>query len=120
MANKMTQKDFFNEIIALAKANDRADIVEFAESRIALLDKKGGKTSAKRTAEVEANETLVFEALSAVNKPITVSELVKTATNEVKDMSGQKVSAYLKKLIENGRVVKTTDKKTSFFQVVAE
>ena len=40
MTNKMTQRDYFNEIIELAKANERKDIVEFAEGRIAVLDKK--------------------------------------------------------------------------------
>lgn len=118
MANaKLTQRDYFNEIIALAKANDRADLVEFAEGRIAVLDKKTGKVSAKKTAEVDANTTLVYDALVEIGKAVTVSELVKTATNEIAQWSGQKVSAYLKKLVDSGKVVKTTDKKVSRFTV---
>ena len=39
MTNKMTIRDYFNEVIELAKANDRDDLVSFAESRIAVLDK---------------------------------------------------------------------------------
>ena len=42
MTNKMTLKDYFNEVIELAKANDRPDLVAFAEGRIAVLDKKAG------------------------------------------------------------------------------
>lgn len=119
MANttKMTQKDYFNEIIALAKANDRDDIVEFAEGRIAVLANKQGKVSAKKLAEVDANVELVFDALVAANKPITVSELVKTATNGVQDFSGQKVSAYLKKLKDAERVERTLEKKVAYFSV---
>jgi len=118
MANKVTQRDFFNEIIALAEANGRADIVDFAKGRIEVLDRKGSKVSAKHIADVEANEALVYEALSALDKPTTVSELVKSATNAVSEMSGQKVSAYLKKLVESGRAIKAVEKKVSYFSAV--
>jgi len=120
MANsKMTQKDYFNQIIALATENDRPDLVEFCNSRIALLDKKGGKVSAKRVAEVEANENAVFEALVKANKAITVTELVKTAENAVKDMAPQKVSAYLTKLVKAEKVARVMDKKVALFSVKA-
>lgn len=117
MSNKLTQRDYFNEIIVLAEANDRTDIADFARGRIEVLDRKGGKTSAKRVAEVEANEALVLEALTEVGKPVTISELVKSATNEVAEMSGQKVSAYLKKLKDSGKVVRTVEKKVAYFAV---
>lgn len=118
MANKVpTQKDMFNEIIALAKANDRADIVEFAEKRIEALSKKSSKVNEKKTAEVEANTEAVFEALKGVGEAVTVSELVKRATNEVAEWSGQKVSAYLTKLVDAKRVTKTIEKKVSRFVV---
>jgi len=120
MANKRTQKDFFNDIIALATANNREDIVDFAKSRIEALNKKSGKVSAKRTEEIDAITEQVYDALVAVGKDVTVSELVKSATNEIKDYSGQKVSAYLKKLVDCGRAVKTTDKKVSYFKAVVE
>ena len=121
MANtKVTQRDYFNEIIALAKANERNDLVEFCESRIALLEKKTSKVSAKKTAEVDANTTAVYDALVAVGKAVTVTELTKTATNAVKDFAPQKTSAYLKKLVESGKAVKTTEKKVSYFKAVAE
>ena len=118
MANtKTTQKEYFAQIIALAKANERTDLVEFCESRIALLEKKSGKVSAKKTAEVDANTTAVYDALVAVGKPVTVSELTKTATNAVKDFAPQKTSAYLKKLVESGKVVRVVEKKTALFSV---
>lgn len=120
MANKKTQKDFFNDIIVLAEANDRKDIADFARERIEKLASKSGKVSEKRATEVAENEALVLEALTEVGKAVTVTDLVKTATNAVKDMSGQKVSAYLKKLVEAGKVTKTTEKKVSFFKAVTE
>ena len=110
-----TQRDFYHDIIALATASNRPDIIEFAKSRIDALDKKAGKVDAKKAEEVDKNTTLVYDALVAVGKPVTVSELVKTATNEVSEWSGQKVSAYLKKLVDANRITKTTEKKVSTF-----
>ena len=119
MANtKVTQKEYFAELIALAKANERTDLVEFCERRVALLEKKSGKVSAKKTAEVDANTTAVYDALVAVGKAVTVTELTKTATNAVKDFAPQKTSAYLKKLVESGKAVRTMDKKTALFTAV--
>ena len=55
MEKKITQKDMFNEVIALASANGREDIVKFAEERIAALDKKSAnrKPSKNQTANEE-------------------------------------------------------------------
>ena len=41
MANKMTLKDYFMELIALAQENGRDDLVAFCEDRIEKLAKKG-------------------------------------------------------------------------------
>ena len=74
MANKMTQRDYFNEIIALARANDRADIVEFAEGRIEMLDKK--KSGSKPTKTQEENVELMEIILSVLDSNgATVTEI---------------------------------------------
>ena len=58
MEKKITQKDMFNEVIALATANGREDIVKFAEERIAALDKK----SANRKPSKNQKVTLVLKS----------------------------------------------------------
>lgn len=120
MANKKTQRDFYAEIREIVAQAGRTDLVEFVDGRVAVLDNKKSKVSTKRTEEIDKNTALVFDALVNVGKAVTVTELVKSATNEVADFSGQKVSAYLKKLIEVGKVVKTEDKRVSYFKAVAE
>lgn len=120
MANKKTQREFFAEIREIVAQAGRTDLVEFVDGRVSALDKKKSKVSTKRTEEIDKNTALVFDALVNVGKAVTVTELVKSATNEVADFSGQKVSAYLKKLIEVGKVVKTEDKRVSYFKAVAE
>jgi hypothetical protein len=120
MANKKSQREFFTEIRDILAEMDRADLVEFIDGRLEVLANKSGKVSKKRAEEIDTVSKQVYEALVAVGKAVTVSELVKSATNEVKDYSGQRVSSYLKKLVESGKAVKTTEKKVSYFQAVAE
>ena len=113
MANKMTIKDYFNEVIELAKANDREDIVEFAEGRIAVLEKKSA--SKKPTKTQEENEEIKVDILDNLTKEgITVSEL-QTKSDILNGLSNQRVSALLRQLVADGKVVKTVDKKKSYF-----
>ena len=116
MANKMTQRDYFNEIIALARANGRNDLVEFAEGRIEALDKKSAnKKPTKAQAENEVYKAEVLAVLT--EEKVTVSDLMKKS-NVLSDLSNQKVTAVLKSLIEDGKVVKNVDKKKSYFSLV--
>lgn len=115
MANKMTQKDYFNEIIALARANDRMDIVTFAEGRIEALNKKSG--SKKPTKTQEENVSLKEEIVSVLtSEGATVTE-IQTKSEVLGTLSNQRVSALLKQLVEAGRVVKTIEKKKSYFSI---
>ena len=115
MGNKMTQKDFYNEIITLAAANDRSDIVEFAEGRIAVLEKKAGNK--KPTKTQEENEVLKGVILNTLTtEGVTVTELQGKA-DELSVLSNQRVSALLRQLVTDGKVVKNIDKKKSYFSL---
>ena len=117
--NKMTQRDYFNEVIALAEQNDRADLVEFAKGRIALLDKKA--SAKKPTKTQEENVAIKNEIMSVLTEEgITVSDL-QSKSEVLGSLSNQRVSALLRQLIAENKVVKTVDKKKSFFALaVAE
>ena len=116
MENKKTIKEMFAEVIELAKANGRDDIVEFAQGRIDALNKK---TSSKKPTEVQiANEGLkakIVEVLSTLGKG-TVSEIMK-ADAELAELSNQKVTALLRPLVAEGKVVKSVDKKKAIFSI---
>ena len=114
---KRTQRDYFNDIIALATEVGRDDLVDFAEGRIAMLDKKSANRKPSKTAEEnEVLKGVILESLSATNEPITVSELI-AKTSALAGLSNQKVSAVLRLMVTDGSVVKTTDKKKSLFAV---
>jgi len=114
MKNAKTQKEYFEEIIALAKANDRQDLADFAQDRINLLDKKAAnKKPNKVQQENEKSKVKIVEVLAGTTG--------KTATEILKDIpelvSNQKVSALLKQLVESGVVTKEVlkGKKTVFY-----
>lgn len=112
MANKMTQRDYFNEIIALAQANGRQDIVDFAEDRIEALNKKSeNRKPTKTQVENDALKERITAVLSAEGQ--TVTEILTALAEE--GLSNQKVSALLRQMVADGIAVKSTDKKKSVF-----
>ena len=79
------------------------------------------KSNAKTKVQKE-NEVLVegvYEALATVAKPVTVTEL-QEANEDMANYSNQKLSALLRMLVNAGRIVKTIDKKKSYFSVNAD
>lgn len=116
MANtKKTQKDFFNDIVALAEANGRDDIVEFAKGRIEVLENKSkNKKPTKTQVENEALKEEIYAVLT--NEGATVSEII-SKSNAFTGMNTQKLTPQLTKLVNEGRAVKTMDKKRALFSL---
>ena len=123
MAQKRTQKEMFGMVISALKGEEVEvsveEMTEFLDGRIEALDKK---SSAKKPTKVqEENEVLkakIVEILTGA-EPMTVSDILK-ADEAFAGMSNQKVSALARQLVEAGVVVKTTDKKKSFFSIPVE
>ena len=120
---KITKKEMFAQVIAMAQGMEVSvsadEIVAFAEHEIELLNKKAGSKSKKETANDAENARLmevIVETLIGSEKAMTVSELM-TANVELGELSNQKVSALMKKLVDGGRVQKSTDKRKSVFSI---
>ena len=62
---------------------------------------------------------LVLSTEETVTNGMTVSEMQK-ASEMLAGYSNQKISAILRKMVESGMVVKTVDKKKSYFSVAAD
>ena len=122
MANKMTKKEWLVEIKAIVETAEldeekRAEMTEFINHEVELLEKKHSKSGQTKTQKenLEIMEK-IMAALAEVGKPITITEL-QNANTEMAEFSNQKLSALLKKLVDGGRVVKTQEKKKSYFSV---
>lgn len=114
MEKRMTKKDYFKAIIAELGEGHEA-LVAFCEKEIETL----GKRKTAKTATQKENEVLVeelYEVIAGLETPATISDIMKV-NEKFGEMSNQKVSALAKKLVDAGRVVKTSDKKKSYFSV---
>jgi hypothetical protein len=108
---------------ALVAENDM--LVEFIDHEIELLDKKKSNGNAKANEKMEKSVELVYNALATMDRAVTTSELIaetdlSALANDSNIVSTQKVSAMLKKLKEQGRVESYTDKKKTYFRIIAE
>ena len=98
-----------------AEVADNADMVAFIDHEIELLNKKSG--SKKPTATQVANEGLKDIILGVLDtEGMTVSEVL-AASDDFAGLSNQKISALLKQLKDEGKVVKETDKRKSVFKL---
>lgn len=115
---KMTKRDYFSKLIEIvedANVDNSTEIVNFLNNEIKLLNKKSN-VKTKTQKENEVLMEVVFNVLAEVGKPMTVSELM-SANEEIGAMSNQKVSALLKKLKEDERVIRVEDKKKAYFSI---
>ena len=114
MANKKTKREFFGEIREIVKEN--TELIAFIDHELELLDKKTSAKSTKvNTEQVELMNKIV-NALNEIGRSVTISELQKENA-EMAEYSNQKLSAMLKKLVDNKQVTKIVDKKKSYFMV---
>ena len=121
MTKKITKKEMFAmvaKVVENSEVANKAEMLEFIAHEVELLEKKNSKTGQTKTQK--ENEVLMvqlLEALAEFDKPITVSEFMKESSHEVATLSNQKLSALLKKLVDSEKVIKTVEKKKSFFSL---
>jgi hypothetical protein len=121
MTKKITKKEMFTmvaKVVENSEVENKTEMLEFIAHEVELLEKKNSKTGQTKTQK--ENEVLMvqlFEALSEFDKPVTVSEFMKESSHEIATLSNQKLSALFKKLVDSQKVVKTIEKKKSYFSV---
>ena len=118
---KPTKKALFTALLALVTetAPENAEILTtFINNEIALLEKRAAnKTASKTQVENENIKVKILDALTEIDKPVTISEL-QTLAPELAVYTNQKLSALLTQLKANNLVTKTIEKKKSYFSIV--
>lgn len=112
---KMTKRDYFTAI--LEKYPLTADEKAFVEHELELLAKKNA-SDRKPTAQQTANEgikTAILDGMTS-GRLYTVTEIQKEILKG-SDLSNQKVTALIRQLKDAGLVVKTEDKRKSYFSL---
>ena len=120
MTKKMTKKEMFAQIMAnYALTNEEK---AFIQHEIELLEKKNTRRDGSKamTATQKANEVLkarIVEILSKAEKPMSVSEIAKS-DSELAELSGQKVSAIITLLKNDGIVKRVEIKRKAYFKLI--
>lgn len=113
---KMTRVEMFNAIKAIPQVADNQEMVDFIDKQIAQLAKRKSVES-KTQKENKALMEVVVDAMRVLDKPATATQIMKSDAY-LSELSLPKVSALLKKLIEDGRVERTIEKKIALFSLV--
>lgn len=120
MTKKMTKKEMFAQIMANYALTDEEKV--FIQHEIELLEKKNTRKDGSKamTATQKANEVLkarIVEILSKAEKPMSVSEIAKS-DSELAELSGQKVSAIITLLKNDGIVKRVEIKRKAYFKLI--
>ena len=120
---KITKREKFEMVLKYVEGNEM--LTEFVNHEIELLANKSGKSSEKKNEEHEAFFEVIRDVLCTATdvRGMRCGELAKAngiadfKWADGKETSSQRVSAMLKKMVENGDVVKTVDKKETYFRL---
>lgn len=112
MTKKMTKKEMFSAM--LTKYDFNKAEVAFIEHELELLAKKNSAPKAM-TATQKANAELAVKVVEALepNALYTVTDLCKVMGIE----SNQKMTHILTALVEDGKVVRTVDKRRAYYSL---
>ena len=95
------------------------ELVAFIDHEVELLNKKSASKSKKDLANATENDRLGAIALDLITNSangLTITEMMKS-NDELGALSNQKVSAVVRKLVDNGTVERATEKGKAIFRL---
>ena len=117
----MTKREMFVAIANVAEVAANAEMVEFLNHQIELLDARKNSKGNSLTKTQKANEELkavIAEVLAEAEEKMTVTEML--SDNRLNGYTNQKISALLRQMVEAQKVVKTLEGKKAYFAVAVE
>ncbi len=118
----MTKREMFVAIANVAEVAANAEMVEFLNHQIELLDARKNSKSKGMTKTQKENEgikAVITEVLTEIGGKATVTEILKH-DERLSVYSNQKISALLRLMVDEGKVTKTPEGKKSYFEVAVE
>ena len=98
---------------------DSNELIDKLNSMLMAIKNKSHRPSKADTAKQVENDKLadiIIETLMNSENPMTITEMQKS-NEELAEYSNQKISAIIRKLVESAQVIKTVEKKKSYFSV---
>lgn len=117
--NKITYIDVLNMVLngetLTPEATEKLEAL-----REQLVKRNAAKTDKPSKKQAENAELIVqlTEAMKPITNPATVSEIMSTDPDGIGRLSNQKISALLKILENEGKVIRSIDKRKAYFQLV--
>ena len=116
---KMNKFEMIMEILVNGEFDNKDLLIEFVQHEMNLLAKKNSTGTVRKPTKTQLeNEKYVamIEEILLDKAPRTISDI--QAENEIlAEMTNQKMSALLKKLVDSQKVVKFVEKKKTYFQI---
>ena len=106
---KITKRDRYAEMREIFEGMGKTELVEFIDHEVALLDKKNATKSARQVAEDEKRAALadaVIAILANADEGMTCTDLTKALPAEMGEVSTQKMTPVLTKLVGEGELTK--------------
>lgn len=112
----MTKREMFNEILAVVA--DNAEMVEFINHEIELLNRKSSavRKPTKNQLENEGFKADIVDYLKDADAPKTIKEL-QTAIPSLADLTNQRITHLLTDLVKAETLTKNYVKKTPYYSV---
>lgn len=116
----MTKREMFVAIANVAEVAANAEMVDFLNHQIELLDSRKSSTSKTPTKTQKENASIkatILDVLSEAGRAMTITEMLQD--ERLSAYSNQKMSALLRQLGEDGtkEVRKFKDKKVTLFEI---
>ena len=114
---KITKRERFESLLNMAEVQADPGMVEFINHELELLARKNSSEK-KPTAQQVANEAIKQAIVDGMERDhlYTITDIQKNVP-ACADLSNQKISALVRQLKDDGVVVKTEDKRKSYFSL---
>lgn len=118
---KTTKREIINMMLADEVIASNEMFVSYLRNELELLNKKAEKKATSKNAEEnEKYKVVILAVLSSADKAMTVTEIQKSNA-ELGELSNQRVSAILKKMVEDDKTVtKTTESRKTVFRIAEQ
>lgn len=122
---KTTKREKFEMLLQITEVAENSTLVEFINHELELLAKKNASSTGNRkpTKTQMENDKLLQDItdyfVEVATEPQTITDL-QTNIDSLQELSNQKVSALLKKLVDSQILVKFVEKKKTYFTVPTE
>ena len=119
---KLTKRDYFKMLAGVVEnsgVDNREELQAFINHELELLDKKSASRGTATTAKQKENEDLkeyILGILTEVNRAVTITEL-QAEDARLGELTNQRISAMLKQLKDEGKIIRTELKKKAYFKI---